>query len=277
MNAHLKKKHDRLVALIGEMGRACVAFSGGVDSALLLRVGLDILGPDDVLAVTAASEIRPERESRKAAELARLLGARHLLLAADEMEDPDFVKNDGDRCYHCKKRFMTELAALARDEGFALLCDGTNADDESDYRPGRRALEELGVRSPLAEAGIGKDEVRALSRELGVPGWDRPASPCLASRIPYGTPITLERLAAVAKAEAFIVSLGFSGVRVRHYDTIARIEVPAEEMGRLLDGETRERIESFLKGLGFTWVALDLGGYRMGNLNRALEGEEPKG
>lgn len=274
MNAHLRKKHDRLAALIGKMGRACVAFSGGVDSALLLRVCLDTLGEKDVLAVTASSAIRPEGEARGAAELARSLGARHVFLATDEMEDPDFVKNDGDRCYHCKKKFMTGLAVLARDEGFALLCDGTNADDESDYRPGRRALEELGVRSPLAEAGIGKEEVRALSRDLGVPAWDRPANPCLASRIPYGTPVTLERLAAVAEAEAFIVSLGFPGVRVRHHNTIARIEVPLPDMARLLNGETRERIESFLRGLGFTWVALDLGGYRTGSLNRALNEKE---
>jgi uncharacterized protein len=277
MNAHLRKKHDRLAALIGKMGRVCVAFSGGVDSALLLKICLDTLGTDEVIAVTATSDIHPEGEANAAAELARSLGARHFLLASHEMEDPDFVKNDGDRCYHCKKRFMTELAALAREEGFAVVCDGTNADDENDYRPGRRALEELGVRSPLAEAGIGKDEVRALSRDIGVPAWDRPANPCLASRIPYGTPITLERLAAVAKAEAFIVSLGFPGVRVRHHGAIARIEVPVPDMARLLDGEIGERIESFLRGLGFTWVALDLGGYRTGSLNRALGGKESKG
>ncbi len=274
MNAHLRKKHDRLAALMGKMGRVCVAFSGGVDSTLLLKICLDTLGERDVLAVTAVSAIRPGGEAREAAELALSLGTRHLLLPTAEMEDPDFVKNDGDRCYHCKKKFMTELAALAREEGFVVVCDGTNADDEKDYRPGRRALEELGVRSPLGEAGIGKEEVRALSRELAVPGWDRPANPCLASRIPYGTPITLERLAAVAEAETFIVSLGFPEVRVRHHGAIARIEVPMTDMARLLDGETRKRIESFLRGLGFTWVALDLGGYRTGSLNRALEGKE---
>lgn len=274
MNAPLGEKYDRLVALISEMGRVCVAYSGGGDSTLLLKVCLDALGGNDVLAVTAASAIRPEGETSAAAEIARSLGARHILLPAAEMEDPDFVKNDGDRCYHCKKRFMTELAALAREEGFAVICDGSNADDKEDYRPGRCALEELGVRSPLAEAGIGKEEVRALSRELGVPGWDRPANPCLASRIPYGTPITLERLGTVAKAEAFIVSLGFPGVRVRHHDSIARIEAPVSDMARLLQGENRERIESFLRGLGFTWVALDLGGYRTGSMNRALEGKE---
>ncbi|TFH42457.1 MAG: ATP-dependent sacrificial sulfur transferase LarE [Chrysiogenales bacterium] len=273
MEAHLEEKYGTLVEIIKSIGKACIAYSGGVDSSLLVKVCADTLDTKKILAVTGVSEIFTPSEAFIAGELARSMGVRCTTLKTAEMKDHDFLKNDGDRCYHCRSGFYRDLVLVARAHGFAVIIDGSNLDDREDYRPGRRAAEEFGIRSPLLDAGMGKEDVRALSRELGVPGWDRPANPCLASRIPYGTPITKERLDAVEKSEEFIRSLGFKEVRVRHHDDIARIEIPIPDMARFLEKGCRELVEHFIKGLGFKWVSLDLGGYRMGSLNSVLPAE----
>jgi len=276
MENKLQDKYASLVKAIQAMGRVCVAYSGGVDSALLLKVCADTLGSEQVLAITAISASYPEADKATAAAIACRLGVPHILLETEETSDAEFIRNSPDRCYHCKRHFLMKLLDIARARGFACVCDGSNADDELDYRPGKRASAEFGVLSPLADAGLGKDEVRALSRELGLAGWDRPASPCLASRIPYGSPITHEKLRAVAQAEDFLRTLGFGIVRVRHHGNLARIEVSKEDIPRLIDESTAAAIVRHLKGLGFTWVCADLEGYRTGSLNEALSAEQKR-
>jgi uncharacterized protein len=242
-----------------------VAFSGGVDSSLLLAVAVKVLGAR-VLAVTATSETYPERELIEARALAGQLGARHREVVSEELDIPEFKHNPRNRCYYCKKELFAKLREIADQEGLAHVLDGTNLDDRSDHRPGRQAAEELGVRSPLEEAGFTKADIRALSRHLGLPSWDKPAFACLSSRFPYGTAITSERVNQVGRAEEALRELGFRVVRVRYHDTVARLELGSEEFA-LAIGPLREQVDKLVKDSGFTYVAVDLLGFRSGSMN----------
>lgn len=268
LRPELAAKAERVKAILFGLGKVAVSFSNGVDSTLLLRLAVDACGPGRVLAVTGQSPTLPARELAEARTTAQALGVRHLVVETGEMDDPVFRTNPPDRCYHCKKRRLQALRRAAAEHGFGWVVEGTNRDDLGDYRPGLRASEEEGARSPLLEAGLGKDEIRELSRELGLVGWDRPAAACLASRLPYGMEITVDRLRQVEQAEEYLQGLGFSPVRVRHHGDVARLEVARGDRGRLL--EAADAVQTELQHLGFRFVALDLGGYRTGSLNRAL-------
>jgi uncharacterized protein len=271
-----RSKTDELKAIIRARPKALVAFSGGVDSTLLLKVCRDVLGPENVTAVTGVSETYTPEEKRTARRAARELGIKHVLLETDELSCGDFAANPPDRCYHCKRELFGKISALAKTLGIDAFYDASNLDDLSDYRPGRRATEELGVVSPLVLAGFTKKDVRTLSKRLALSSWDKPANPCLASRIPYGTPITLENLDSIRAGEKFLRDLGFPVVRLRHHGEMARIEVPPADFPRLLKPATARRIAAKLKSLGYLWTALDIEGYRMGSLNRAVTGRGAK-
>lgn len=268
--ADLQAKYSELKNIIRQMEGLLVAFSGGVDSTLLLYTAHVILG-NKVLAVTAVSDIHHAWEIEEAVDFARSLNIRHRIVQGTEMNHPEFVSNPPDRCYICKKELFGTFNALAEAEGFAVVADGANVDDDSDYRPGSRATRELGIRSPLKEAGLSKAEIRVISEALALPTWDKPALACLASRVPYGTEITRECLKQVGAAETFLRSLGFSQVRVRHHGAVARIEVPPEEISGICETSMRQRISRELKRLGYSYVSLDLEGYRTGSLNEILE------
>jgi len=261
---------SRLEAVIRSRPRAVVAFSGGVDSTLLLRVCRDVLGRENVVAVTGVSPTYTAEELRTARRVARGLGVEHVLIETDELASAAFAANPADRCYHCKGELFDRILALAAARGIDMVYDATNTDDLSDYRPGRRATEERGVTSPLFLAGLAKKDIRRLSKKLGLPSWDKPANPCLASRVPYGTPITLETLDRIRAGEKFIRGLGFAVVRLRHHDRLARIEVPAADFARLMKPTTARRIAGKLRSLGYLWIALDIEGFRTGSLNRAV-------
>jgi len=260
----------RLEAVIRSRPRAVVAFSGGVDSTLLLRVCRDVLGRQNIVAVTGVSPTYTAEELRTARRVARGLGVEHVLIETDELACKAFAANPADRCYHCKGELFDRILALAAARGIETVYDATNTDDLSDYRPGRQATEERGVTSPLLLAGLAKKDVRRLSKKLGLSSWDKPANPCLASRVPYGTPITLETLDRIRAGEKFIRGLGFAVVRLRHHDRLARIEVPAADFARLMKPATARRITAKLRSLGYLWIALDIEGFRTGSLNRAV-------
>lgn len=265
-------KIDKLKAVIRSRPKALVAFSGGVDSTLLLKVCRDVLGPAPVTAVTGVSQTYTPEEMATARRVARGLGVRHVLIKTDELACAAFAVNPADRCYHCKKELFGKIADLARILGVDAFYDASNVDDLSDYRPGRRATEELGVVSPLVLAGFTKKDVRALSKRLGLASWNKPANPCLASRVPYGTPITQETLDKIRAGEKFLRSLGFPVVRLRHHGELARIEVPAADLPRITRPATARKIAVKLGSIGYLWTAVDLEGYRMGSLNRAVRG-----
>ncbi len=251
------------------MPSALVAFSGGVDSTFLLRVAHDVLA-DRCLALTTVSPTTPPDDLADARALAVEIDASHVVIEANELDIPGYAANPVNRCYFCKDSLFTICLAEAARRGLGAVLDGANLDDLGDHRPGLKAAEEQGVRHPLVEAGLTKADVRAASRALGLATWDRPSSPCLSSRFPYGTRITPDGLARVAAAEKFLRACGFGELRVRHHEQVARLEVPVVEMPRLLEPELRARVVGELKRLGFTWVALDLQGFRSGSLNEIL-------
>lgn len=254
------------------LGSAAVAFSGGADSALVLRACRDFLPDGCVVAVTGRSDSLKPAELERASALARELGVRHEVVETEELLDPAYAANAPDRCFHCKDELYTRVTERARAHGLAAVVDGLNSDDRLEERPGARAAADHGVRSPLREAGLGKAAVRALSRTLGLPTWDKPAEPCLSSRIPFGTAVTPERLARVRAAEEVLERLGFPVHRVRHHESVARVEIPVEDLPRALEPQTRAAIVRGLRAAGYAFVALDLEGFRSGSAHEALRG-----
>ncbi|HWP96098.1 MAG TPA: ATP-dependent sacrificial sulfur transferase LarE [Syntrophomonadaceae bacterium] len=266
----IEQKLAQLEKKIASLGTLAVAFSGGVDSTFLLAVAVKVLG-DRVMAVTALSSSYTDREARQSVELANLLMARHMSLPLEQLEIPGFADNPKDRCYLCKKQLFKKIIDLAGQNGIKFVADGSNADDLVDYRPGLKALKELGVISPLIEAGLRKNEIRALSRQMDLPTWDKPAAACLFSRFAYGENLTREKLDRVDTAEQYLLNLGFKQVRVRMHGELARIEVSPDERHKLLEGNRMDEVSLCLKNLGFQYVTLDLQGYRTGSMNEALE------
>lgn len=258
---------ERLEEAIARHGSALIAYSGGVDSALVAVVAHRVLG-DRALAVIAHSPSLPPREREAARRFAETAGFPYRAIATDEMANDEYVANAANRCYFCKDELFTKLGEIARAEDFAAVMDGFNADDRGDYRPGHAAATEHGTVSPLAEAGLGKSAVRAIAKELGLEVWDKPAAACLSSRIPYGTPVTEAALAQIDAAETVLLGLGFTACRVRHHGELARVEVPAAELEYAF--KQREAIVSGLKAAGYLFVTLDLEGYRLGSLNAVL-------
>ena len=262
----IEQKYQRLRGILAEMPSLLVAYSGGVDSALLLKVASDVLG-ERALGVIATSPAYEDAETAEALRNAEAMGARVLQIETHEMENERYVANGLDRCYHCKTELFTRLEPLARERGIALIAYGLNRDDLGDFRPGQRAAREFGVRAPLQEADLGKEEIRAIAYYLDVPVWDKPALACFSSRIPYGMPVTVEALQKIGRAERLLHTLGFAQVRVRHHDTIARIEVSRADFPRLIEEETNRQIVDGLKAIGYAYVTLDLQGYRTGSMN----------
>ena len=274
MSAELSFKLERLRGIFAPMRSVMVAFSGGVDSTFVLRVACDTLG-ERVLALTTTSPTMPDDDRRSALEMARMIGARHLVVDSNELEVPGYAENPLNRCYLCKHSLFTVCEARAGELGIEEIVDGLNLDDLHDYRPGIKAAGEKRVRHPLVEAELSKAEIRELSRALGLPTWDRPASPCLSSRFPYGTRITLEGLEQVERGERLLHAMGFRVARVRYHGEVARLEVEQAEIARLLEPATRERVDRELRKLGFRFVTVDLKGFRSGSLNEGVAATAP--
>ncbi|QGH33827.1 ATP-dependent sacrificial sulfur transferase LarE [Gracilibacillus salitolerans] len=264
----IEQKHQKLVSILQEMKKVVVAFSGGVDSTFLLKVAVDTLGVDNVLAVTADSETYPTSELEEAKQLAEHIGARHQVIETSELAIPGYTENDKNRCYFCKNSLFDHLVPIMKEKGFQNIVYGVIADDMSEYRPGMRAAKEQGVRGPLQEADLYKEEIRDLSKEMDLPTWDKPSFACLSSRIAYGETITKAKLTKVDKSEAFLKTIGLRQVRVRTHEDIARIEVEPQDMQKLL--ANHQRVTEKLQSYGYKFVTMDLVGYKSGSMNRAL-------
>jgi len=275
-NMTLQEKHKSLEDVLRKLGTVVVAYSGGVDSTFLLKAAVDALGAENVLACTSIGPAEPGNILERASRMAESIGVELMVVEAGEMEDPNFTANNPDRCFHCKSSLCHRLLDVAQERGFEHVVFGTNHDDLDDFRPGNQAIKAFGIRSPLAEAGLTKDEIRQLSRQVGLPTADQPASPCLASRIPYGLEVTEQRLKQIDEAEVFLRSLGFVEFRVRHHDTIARIEVRPQDVAKLTAEPVRSKVVEKLKALRFQFVTVDLQGFRSGSLNESLSEEQKK-
>ena len=271
----LQEKYQVLKDNMKRRGSAAIAFSGGVDSTFLVKVAHEVLG-DKMIAVTATSSTYPERELKEAIKYAKDMDVKHLIISSEELDIEGFASNPTNRCYYCKKELFTKINAIAKDNGVEYVFDGSNIDDDGDYRPGMQAAKELEVVSPLKEAKLTKDDIRELSKELGLPTWNKPAFACLSSRFPYGNEITAPKLKMVDEAEQFLLDMGIRQVRVRHHGEIARIEVAPEERVRFFDIEVMNKIGERFKQIGFTYVTLDMLGYRTGSMNEVLTAEEKK-
>ncbi|MBP7049626.1 MAG: ATP-dependent sacrificial sulfur transferase LarE [Phycisphaerae bacterium] len=273
---NLADKHKDLQDILKGLGRVVIAYSGGVDSSFLLKAAVDTLGPENVLACISLGPAEPENMHERARKTAQAIGVELMVVETGEMDDPHFTANDADRCFHCKSQLCRTLLDVAKERGFPHVVFGTNHDDLDDFRPGNKAMKVFGIRSPLADAGLTKDEIRELSRQAGLPTADQPASPCLASRIPYGLEVTEQRLRQIDQAENFLRSLGFVEFRVRHHDAIARIEVRPQDVAKLVEEPVRSTVVEKLKSLGFRYVTADLQGFRSGSLNESLSDDQKK-
>lgn len=269
MQSEIREKYEALQIILKSLGSVAVAYSSGVDSTFLIKVAKDVLG-DKAVAITVSSTVFPRRELAESIEFCESSGIIHKIIEVDELAIPGFAENPTDRCYICKKQIFTKILSEAKALGSDYVVEGSNTDDDGDYRPGRRAIAELGVKSPLKEAGLSKSDIRLLSKELGLPTWDKPSFACLASRFPYGERIDADKLSRVEKAEDLLISMNFKQFRVRLHGDMARIELLPEEIGRLLDDAVRSQIVQRFKEYGFTYVSLDLQGYRTGSLNETI-------
>lgn len=270
-----RSKKELLLHELGRLDSLLVAFSGGVDSSFLLASAHQALG-DGVVAVTATSSIHPRREQDEASKFTRAREINHIIFKSDETKIPEFLSNSPDRCYHCKKALSKEFLRIAKEKAISHVAHGANADDLEDYRPGFRAAEEAGIIAPLIGAGLLKDEIRFLAKEMGLSVWDKPAMACLASRFPYGTSITEKGLKMVEEAEEFLLNEGFRGLRVRHHGPVARIEIGTSDLRKIVNDDTRKAIVEKLRSIGFEHIALDLEGYISGKMNRSIETDNPK-
>lgn len=268
----MEQKYEKLGDILRSMGKVVVAFSGGVDSAFLLKAALEFLGPERVLAITADSETYPVREKEEAIALAKELAAPHVVIHTSELNIPGYAENPTNRCYFCKNSLFDHLIPIAKERGYDHVIFGAIADDLGEHRPGLQAAHEQGVRAPLLEAGIKKSEIRHMSRQFGLRTWDKPSFACLSSRIPYGEAITALKLSMIDQAEDFLIQLGFRQVRVRQHENLARIEVPATELAEMI--AVADTVHAKLKEIGYAYVTLDLRGYRSGSLNEVLSPEQ---
>jgi uncharacterized protein len=276
INSTLAAKRDRLLGVVRDLGSAAVAFSGGIDSTVVAKAAFLALG-ERAIAVTADSASVPRAELEDARRLAKQIGIRHEIVATEEFTDPDYIRNDGTRCYHCKSELYSQIETLLPKLGVAVICSGANLDDQGDYRPGLTAAAEHQVRHPLQEAGFTKAEVRELARHWDLPTWDKPASPCLSSRLAPGVAVTTERTAMVEAAEVYLKKLGYRHCRVRlHEGGLARIEVPAEDLARLADPQIRDVLTRYFRELGYNFITLDLEGFRSGSLNTLVSIENKR-
>jgi len=269
-----QEKYNKLKEILSGYGRLLIAYSGGVDSTFLVKAAFDVLGKNKVIACIAKGPSLPQSQYERAVESAETIGVELITIQADEMSDNNYLKNISDRCYHCKSSLFRKLSDTARDNNCDTIACGHNLDDTNDFRPGNKAVKDFDIAAPLIEAGLGKKDIRAISKKLGLPTADIPASPCLASRIAYGQEITREKLLQVEKAEEFLKTFGLTEFRVRHHNEVARIEVKSEDISKLLEKDVKARLIKRLKSLGFKYITLDLEGFRSGSLNEMLTSRE---